>query len=372
MTAQPASFGAAATDVLAGFSRIRETAETFMDKRDRAGDGWNEEAVTAVSVIEGRPHVQVVEFNRSQEGRGPNALGADYLWWWIDSSRGECFGMLVQAKRLTLSGEQWHVDIRHREGGQLSDLLRTADELGVPAVYGVYTGGLVYRAALPCLHRQTSGPMDAAPAPPASSPATGLPGEQECGRCRRMAISMVTAYQLTSNWQSKVMTGRTVLTESVPIEDLVDPAVPSGRVWDVNLRDISDRELRSFLVRPQEGAREIARRIFRLVAHRRSMAFSAAAPELVTVAAGAPVFPDVPEDRGHFPGPYYRHVLQGLRTSPPAYVEDLLRLPTSAEIWDLGPVSNGTIGRIVAGGSGRRQPPELQGTNVAGVVLVTV
>jgi len=47
-----------------------------MDKSDRAGDGWNEDDVTAVCVIEGRPHVQVVKFNRNQEGLGKNAMGA--------------------------------------------------------------------------------------------------------------------------------------------------------------------------------------------------------------------------------------------------------------------------------------------------------
>lgn len=356
MTA-PADGGTSMSEVLAGFSRIRETAETFMDKRDRAGDGWNEEAVTAVSVIEGRPHVQVVEFNHNQEGRGPNALGADYLWWWIDSSSGECFGMLVQAKRLTLAGEQWHVDITHRDGAQLSTLLRTADQLQVPAVYGVYTGGLVYRASLPCFHRRArAGAADAAPIPPA------LSGDQECGRCRRMAISMVTAYQLTFNWQSKAMTGNTVLSESVPVEDLVDPAVPSTPIWDVNLRKISDPELRAFLRRPQDGAREIARRIFRLVAHRRAMGFSAAAPEMMTV-RGMPVFPNVPKDFGHFPGPYYRHVFQGLRTSPPAYVEDLRRAPAPPEV---SPLPEG------GPRSGRQRPLELAGTNVAGVVLITL
>jgi hypothetical protein len=100
MSIGPAHVHAAADGVLGGFKKIRQTAEAYMDKRDLAGDGWSEEAVTAIAVTEGRPHVDVVEFNRNQEGRGPNALGADYLWWWIDSQTGECFGMLVQAKRL--------------------------------------------------------------------------------------------------------------------------------------------------------------------------------------------------------------------------------------------------------------------------------
>ena len=69
--------GRAPDGALAGFTRIRETAEAFMDKRDLAGDGWHEEAVTAVAVIEGRPEVDVVEFSRNQEGRGPKGPRAD-------------------------------------------------------------------------------------------------------------------------------------------------------------------------------------------------------------------------------------------------------------------------------------------------------
>ncbi len=34
-------------------------------------------------------------------------------------------------------------------------------------------------------------------APPGATPAAGLPEGQPCDRCRRMAISMVTGYQLS-------------------------------------------------------------------------------------------------------------------------------------------------------------------------------
>ena len=77
----------------------------------------------------------------------------------------------------------------------------------------------------------------------------------------------------------------------------------------------------------------------------------------------------------HFPGPYYRHVLQGLRTSPPDCVEALRRPPTSDELWDLPQIPDGSIGHIVAAGgtpAGRRPPPELQGTDIAGVVLISL
>jgi hypothetical protein len=362
MSIGPAHVDAAADGVLSGFKKIRETAEAYMDKRDLAGDGWSEEAVTAIAVTEGRPHVDVVEFNRNQEGRGPNALGADYLWWWIDSQTGECFGMLVQAKRLKRTSKGWLVDVSHREGKQLGDLLRTAKDLDVPAVYAVYTGGLVFREPLPCPHNGQAG-HDPSP--------VAHPGPEECLPCRKMAISMVTAYQLNTGWYDPKMTADLVVSESVPVEDLVDPDMPSPPVWDLNLHELTDPQLRDFLLKPQGGAREIARRIFRLVADHRRGAFSAASAELLPV-PGAPIFPNVPEDRGHFPGPYYRHVLQGLRTSPPDYVETLRR-PRILD--ELPQIPDGNIGFIVAAGgtpAGRRPPPELQDTNVAGVVLITL
>lgn len=360
MSTCPSAAGDTAGGVLAAFTRIRQAAETYMDKRDLAGDGWNEEVVTALAVTEGRPQVDVVEFNRNQEGRGPNALGADYLWWWLDGATGECFGMLVQAKPMKRHGDRWQVDVTHRSGKQLGDLLRAAQELQVPAVYAVYTGGLVYRESLACLH---SGRKEHA---------RRLPTER-CLACRRMAISMVTAYQVSAVWESPQMTGDLALNESVPVEDLVDPAVPSPAVWDLNLRALSDPQLLDFLIEPQEGAREIARRIFRLVADHRRGAFSAASAELLRV-DGAPIFTDVPEDRGHFPGPYYRHILQGLRTSPPGYVETLRRPPTPDELRDLSQAP-GSVSRMASSmewASERRPPAALRGANLAGVVLITL
>lgn len=190
-----------------------------------------------------------------------------------------------------------------------------------------------------------------------------------------MAISLVTAYQLSSGWESEVMTGHTVLTESIPLEDLVDPAVPADPIWDVNLRGLTNSDLVAFLQRPQDGAREIARRIFRLVAAARAGALSAAVAEPITV-PGAPVFDDVPVDSGHFPGAYYVHILRGLRRSQPAYIAELvdaLRRPgLPGQNGDLPHPVNGTIERMMASGHFlvRRRPAELDATDVAGVVLV--
>ena len=105
-------------------ARIRAAAALYMDERDAAGLGWSEESVTDVAVHRGQPEVEVVQFNRRQEGGG---VGADHLWWWLDRSSSDCFGMLVQAKRLDLSGTRPKVDISHRGGKQLGDLMRTAE-----------------------------------------------------------------------------------------------------------------------------------------------------------------------------------------------------------------------------------------------------
>lgn len=87
-------------DVLTSFTRIREAAEAHMDELDELGHGWAEESVTDVAVHRGHPHVKIVKVSRRQEA----TVGGDYLWWWLDRSSSLCFGMLVQAKRLTRSG----------------------------------------------------------------------------------------------------------------------------------------------------------------------------------------------------------------------------------------------------------------------------
>jgi len=208
--------------------------------------------------------------------------------------------MLVQAKRLHRKGKRWTVDISHRDGKQLGDLRRTANHFEVPAMFGIYTGGQVFRRDLPCFHNK----------------------DPDCLGCRRMAISLISAYQLWASWESPVDTATQVLNDSIPLEDLVDPALGAGEVWDVNLSEIGSGELLDFLLSDQHGPREIAKRIFSVVAAERAMSFSAAVAEPLAI-AGEPIFPVVPIDAGHYPGSYFDHFLRGLRMSPPPYVRDL-------------------------------------------------
>ncbi len=52
-------------------------------------------AAAAVSVVPFTQHAEAVS-------------GADWVWWWVDST--SAYGMLVQAKRLTMNQGRWRFD----------------------------------------------------------------------------------------------------------------------------------------------------------------------------------------------------------------------------------------------------------------------
>lgn len=301
--------------LLEALTRIRLRAEEHMDELDRAGLTWSEETVTEISLPAGLPFVKPIVFNRAQE----SVVGADWLWWWLDSSSEECFGMLVQAKRVK-GGPKWTVDVSHGGGLQRQRLMEVADHFEVPAIYGVYLGGQALRQQMGCLHG----------------------GAVPCVTCTRMAITLMPALSLPLSRRKSELFDLTV-AEGVPLEDLGDTTKQAGVVKDVNFRQVPEGgALRSFLLEPQTGPREVAKQLFRAVSTRRSSQKSAALAERVVV-AGEQVFAELPLDRGHFPVPYFPHVLRGLRRNPPDYVRDLL--------------------------AGFSPPPEVSST-AAGVVLV--
>jgi hypothetical protein len=268
-----------------------------MEELDQAGLTWSEETVTEISLPMGLPFVKPVMFNRAQE----SAVGADWLWWWLDLSSGVCFGMLVQAKRVKGGPGKWTVDVSHGGGVQQERLMAVADRFEVPAVYGVYMGGASLRKKMGCLHG----------------------GLSPCVACTRMAITLMPALSLPVSRTKSELIDLTVL-EGVPLEDLADTARPAGVVKDVNFRQLSaGSELRAFLVEPQSGPSEVAKQIFRSVSVRRANQKSAAVAERLEL-VGEQVFSDFPGDRGHFAIPYFPHVLRGLRKNPPNYVRDLL------------------------------------------------
>ncbi|EAP98831.1 hypothetical protein JNB_01645 [Janibacter sp. HTCC2649] len=268
-----------------------------MEEMDLAGLTWSEETVTEISLPAGLPYVKPVVFNRPQE----SAVGADWLWWWLDLSSGVCFGMLVQAKRVKGGAGKWTVDVSHGGGVQRESLMAVADLFEVPAVYCVYMGGPSLREGMGCTHG----------------------GVVPCQGCTRMAITLMPALSLPLS-RTKLQLFDLTVAEGVPLEDLGDTARPAGVVKDVNFRQLAEgSELRAFLTEEQRGPSEIAKQIFRSVSIRRANQKSAAVAERLQI-VGEQVFLDLPGDRGHFGVPYFPHVLRGLRMNPPNYVRDLL------------------------------------------------
>jgi hypothetical protein len=225
-------------------------------------------------------------------------IGADWLWWWVDGS-GECFGMLVQAKRLHHRDGQPQLDFKYKGGQQMARLFSAAEQLQVPAVYALYFGGIEFRRMV-CSETHST----------------------DCERCRRASVSLITALQAELNsWGSPRDAANLAFQTSMPLEDFVNPAA-TGPVRDFNLDDVQPG-LREFLLRDQTGARQVARELFRIVSADRAGMYSIDAAERVVTAAD-PVFSNLPPDKGHFREPYFRHILRGLRTQLPDYVLDVL------------------------------------------------
>lgn len=282
------------TNLNTALAGARAAAEAHMTGAERNGTQWHEETVSEILWQGAAPQVLHVPFTKRQE----NTVGADWLWWWVDGS-GECFGMLVQAKRLYRHGQNWSVGFWHNKGQQLQALFTAASLLEVPARYVVYLGGEGFRTTTSCGDDHT----------------------QDCRRCIRRSVSVLTALQAELAGPSPVDGASAVLSEALPLEDLADGG-PDGLVFDVNL-DALPEDLRAFLMQRQSGARAVARAVFAAVAKARASSFSATPGTLDRQGVRA-TFEELPHDRGHFHEPYYPHVLRGLGCEPPQYVQDVL------------------------------------------------
>ncbi len=266
-----------------------------MLESERDSSSWREETVSELVWHAARPYVMYAEFNHQQEA----AVGADWLWWWVDEN-GECFGMLVQAKRLFCKGANWSLDFRANKGEQMRRLLTTADHFSVPAAYVLYMGSTNYRASY-------------------TSHVTDPIALQ---RCRKATVSVMAGLLAAQSSASPRDGARVALNESIPLEDLADPAALPEPIHDLNLGNTTG-ELRKFLLQKQTGARHVARTIFKTVSDARMGMFSLDVAERDHIDSGV-VFDDVPLDSAHFGVSYFQHVLRGLRHSPPSYVMDAL------------------------------------------------
>ncbi|MGC2652491.1 MAG: hypothetical protein WA317_02545, partial [Mycobacterium sp.] len=89
--------------------------------------------------------------------RAESISGADWVWWWIDAT--SAYGMLVQAKRLTVNRGKWQFDFDYPNGTrtQRSRLMSTAATLDLTPVYALYLGTTDYRNKERCPDGYQSG-----------------------------------------------------------------------------------------------------------------------------------------------------------------------------------------------------------------------
>jgi hypothetical protein len=260
---------------------------------ERDGSSWREETISELLWQAARPYVMYADFTRHQEA----AVGADWLWWWVDDT-GECFGMLVQAKRLHCRGNNWEIEFQANKGEQMKRLFRTAEIFSVPAFYVLYMGGVDYRGSFSCGPNHHSG----------------------CEPCRKASVSVMAGLLATMVSPSPRDGANAALNWSIPLEDLVDSA--SEPIYDLNWEQ-ADADLRTFLLEGQTGARNIARTLFRGVSVARGGMFSLDVAEGVNIGSDV-IFQNLPLDMAHFGVPYFDHILRGLRRGLPAYVQDIL------------------------------------------------
>lgn len=289
--------------VLAGLAAGRAAAEDQMRLSWSQGHMWKETTVTDILCANSSPPLKYAEFTQFEE----NAVGADWVWWWIDSSTGEAFGMLVQAKRLECSrGNRWSVNFgyqpRSGEGDQVTRLLLAARHLNISAGYLVYSGDKLYRRNLEC--GLTCG------------------GELDCARCEQISVAFTSGLMAAEIAFEQDFNGTiNDLGWAMPLDALADPRTIAQPFFDINDECIGT-ELRDFLRKPQSDARHVARAIFEQVSNKRKQQFAALDSKISTV-DGGPIFRDLPVDRGHLREPYWPFVLRGLRKKAPQYVHDI-------------------------------------------------
>lgn len=290
------------TAVKDSFRQARIHAVRHMAACERSGLRWSETSITEIVTAHAAQAVTVVPFTQRAEALS----GADWIWWWIDGQ--SAYGMLVQAKRVTLADSEWSFDFGYRIGstGRLQGeaLRSTAHALDLLPVYALYLGTGEYRRWERCSASHRS---------------------RRCLSCVKRAVSLMPellASELIMN------DAASTYESSVALEDLWTPPTEEALLSPL-LKSQLAPELLDFLQTPQNGTRAITRSMIDRVLRARMGAFSAPSPTAASMRLGehdqlGPVFSDVPDDSGHFSLPYFEHTLKPLRYAPPDYVLEIM------------------------------------------------
>lgn len=290
------------TAVRDAFRQARLHAVRHMAACEGASLRWSEVSITEIVTAHAAQAVQVVPFTQRAEALS----GADWVWWWIDGT--SAYGMLVQAKRLTATVNQWNFDFGYRTKStgraQRDTLMSVAKALDLLPVYALYLGTAEYRRHERCSGEHRSG---------------------RCLECQKRSVSLMPAL-LASDLI--ISDAGSTYEFSVSLEDLWTQRageVPLSKLLQGQMgSDLSD-----FLRTPQQGTRAITRAMMDRILKARMGAFSAPPVTAHNLHLGehdrlGPVFIQVPDDTGHFGLPYFDHVLRPLRHAPPDYVLEIM------------------------------------------------
>lgn len=291
------------TAVKEAFRRARVRAVQHMAACERAGIRWSETSITEIVTSQAARAVTVVPFTQRAEALS----GADWVWWWVDRAGG--YGMLVQAKRVTVTAGTWDFDFGYTSKGaartQREVLRSAAAALGLLPVYALHLGTGDYRVWERCSNAHRG---------------------RRCMQCVKRSVSLMPALLAES-----VVVNDAVSTyeRSVALEDLLDPPESAPLISPV-LEEQLAPELADFLTMRQDGTRAVTRAMIDRVLRARAGAFSAA-PAIAAERSRpgdhdrlGPVFGDLPADAGHWGLNYFEHTLNPLREAPPDYVLEII------------------------------------------------
>ena len=291
------------TAVEEAFRRGRVQAERHMAACERAGVRWNETSITEIVISQAAIAVTVVPFTQPAEALS----GADWVWWWVDAAG--AYGMLVQAKRMTVTRGRWSFGFDYQSHNathrQQQVLLSAAKRLDLLPVYALYLGTGDYRGWEACSKNHQG---------------------EGCRECSKRSVSFMPALLAE---QVIVNDAPSTYERSLAIEDLWDPPL-SEPLLSPRLKSHLSPELAEFLYEQQDGTRAITRQMIDRVLRARAGAFSAAPtfasspPRSADHERLGPIFNDFPADSGHWSLNYFDHTLAPLVHAPPSYVIDVM------------------------------------------------
>lgn len=280
------------------FRKARIDSVRHMAACEKAKIRWAETGITEIVISRAAEAVTVRPFTQPAE----SISGADWIWWWIDST--SAYGMLVQAKRLTVANKKWRFDFDYPDGAgiQRRTLMSTAATLGLTPVYALYLGTSQYRNWKRCpeLHRGKC-----------------------CVPCTKRSVSMMPAVLADPIFRNDLSD---TYERSVALEELWTPATHAGNLLGYALGKELPSDLFDFLSTSQTGARAVSRAMIERALRIRMGQFARIAARAASATRDGghdrlgPVFPELPTDSGHWGVPYFEQILAPLQHVPPDYV----------------------------------------------------